>query len=295
MPLESINELMRRARAGSYAVGYFESWNLESLQGTLDAAEETASPIIIGFNGEFLSRPDREGEERLAWYGALGRTAAESARVPCGFLFNECSRDQWTRQAVTKGFNMVMPADSEASLEDYTTRAATLTRYAHEHDVSVEVEAGELPCGATGRIEGGGSLTDVESAAQLIEVTKADLLAVSVGNVHILVNGDQELDLDQLEAIQTRVPVPLALHGGTGISREALRQAIARGVFKVNFGTYIKQRYLAALHEALRDPSINPHTLLGGGGEKDMQAACRRAVREAVLERLHWLNCCGQA
>ena len=55
MPLTPINELVQNAREHRYALGYFESWNLESLQGVLDAAETTRSPIIIGFNGEFLS------------------------------------------------------------------------------------------------------------------------------------------------------------------------------------------------------------------------------------------------
>ena len=60
MPLTPINELVQNAREHRYAIGYFESWNLESLQGVLDAAETTRSPIIIGFNGDFLSHPDRK-------------------------------------------------------------------------------------------------------------------------------------------------------------------------------------------------------------------------------------------
>ena len=59
MPLQDVNQMMTRALGGVYAVGYFESWNLESLQGVIDAAEKTESPVIIGFNGEFLSSPDR--------------------------------------------------------------------------------------------------------------------------------------------------------------------------------------------------------------------------------------------
>ena len=111
MPLEPIGPMMRRAVEGGYAVGYFESWNLESLQGVIDAAEETRSPIIIGFNGDFLSRPTRLAAERLAWYAALGRAAAESASVPCGLIFNECPRDDWVRAAIEAGFNLVMLAD----------------------------------------------------------------------------------------------------------------------------------------------------------------------------------------
>ena len=83
MPLEAIGPMMQRAVEGGYAVGYFESWNLESLQGVVDAAEETGSPVILGFNGDFLSRPARRAAERLAWYAALGRAAAESAGFIC--------------------------------------------------------------------------------------------------------------------------------------------------------------------------------------------------------------------
>jgi fructose/tagatose bisphosphate aldolase len=85
---------MENARQDGYALGYFESWNIESLQGVLDAAEETRSPVIIGFNGEFLSSESRRAGERLEIFGGLGRAAAESATVPCGFIFNECSRDE---------------------------------------------------------------------------------------------------------------------------------------------------------------------------------------------------------
>ena len=99
MPLESINRLMESARVGRYALGYFESWNLESLQGTIDAAEQSRAPIIIGFNGDFLCRPERRAVERLSWYAALGRAAAESAKVPVGFIFNECPNDEWVHAA----------------------------------------------------------------------------------------------------------------------------------------------------------------------------------------------------
>src|SRR5215468_9075329 len=110
MPLESIDRLMRHAQQHNFVVGYFESWSLESLQGVIDAAEQTRSPVIIGFNGDFLSNPERvpDAHERLAWYAALGKAAAESAIVPVGFIFNECPHDDWVRQAIYAGFNLVM-------------------------------------------------------------------------------------------------------------------------------------------------------------------------------------------
>src|SRR5205823_5754575 len=105
-------EIITRARQGAYAVGYFESWNIESLQGVLDAAEQTRSPMIVGFNGEFLSGPDRRAQERLELYAALGRAACTAAKVPCGLIFNECPNDDWVRRAATAGFEIVMLADA---------------------------------------------------------------------------------------------------------------------------------------------------------------------------------------
>ena len=251
MPLVSIPELISDARENHYALGYFESWNMESLQGVLDCAEETRSPIILGFNGEFLSRPGRKAPERLRWYAELGRAAASYASVPCGLIFNECPRDDWIREAIIAGFNLVMPADPKASYGDYSRRVKELTGYAHSHDVAVEAEIGELPCGVSGQADGKGRLTDPEMASRFVEETGVDLLAVSAGNVHVMVNGEQDLDLDLLAEINERISTPLVLHGGTGITASSLKRAIPLGVVKVNYGTYLKQRYINAISAAV--------------------------------------------
>ena len=295
MPLEPIDRLMRRCREGGYAVGYFESWNLESLQGVLDAAEQTRSPIIIGFNGEFLSRDGRLAVERLALYAAMGTAAAESARVPCGLIFNECPNDSWIIDAAAAGFNLVMPADPHASCNDYTRRVKRIVRLCHERQVAVEGEIGELPCAASGRVEGAGQFTDPALAERFVRETGVDLLAVSVGNVHIRTSGEQDLDLDRLAAIRGRVEVPLVLHGGTGIMAQSLKEAIRLGVAKVNYGTYLKQRYLKTVRAGLSHDASNPHETLGLGGPQDVMVAGRLAVRDAVLERIDTLGCCGRA
>jgi ketose-bisphosphate aldolase len=295
MPLESVPEMVSRARAGGYAIGYFESWNLESLYGVVEAAEHARAPVIVGFNGEFLSRPARAEAERLSWYGALGRAAADDAKVPCGLIFNECAQDDWTRAAVAAGFNLVMPADAAAPYELYVQRVAEITRYAHERGVAVEAELGELPSGVPGAAHGAPESTDPETARAFVEATGVDLLAVSVGNAHIMLAGDAPLDLDRLAVIGRSISVPLVLHGGTGIREESLRLAIAAGVAKVNFGTGLKQRYLAAVRRALTNAEPNPHALLGMGGDDDVMIAGRRAVREATLARMPTLGCVGKA
>jgi len=295
MPLEAIGTMMRRARMGGYAVGYFESWNLESLQGVVDAGEQARAPIILGFNGSFVSEP-RTAPERLILYAALGRAAAESSSVPCGLIFNECPRDDWVVSAIEAGFNLVMLADPAAHPADYVSRVAAITRLAHSRGVAVEGELGELPRGAGGDGPAqGGSATDPAAAADFALATGVDLLAVSVGNIHIQTRGQSGLDLRLLEAIRNRVSLPLVLHGGTGISADSLRAAIGLGVAKVNYGTYLKQRYLRAVRAALGRDLPDPHRLLGMGGPEDVLVAGRLAVRDAVLERIELLGCVGKA
>ena len=296
MPLAPISQLVEAARARSYALGYFESWNLESLQGVLDAAEATRSPTVIGFNGAFLSGKERRAEERLQWYARLGRVAAETATVPCGLIFNECPDDDWVMLAATAGFNLVMPADPSAGPVDYTRRVKAITAHAHRHGAAVEAELGELPCGDSGQAVANGDRTDPEAAARFVRETRVDLLAVSVGNVHIMVCGRQELDLAALERIHRQIPdVPLVLHGGTGIGSDSIKHAIGLGVVKVNYGTYLKQRYAAAVRAALSRDPVNPHELYGIGGDYDVMVTGRLAVRDAVLERIESLGCCGKA
>jgi fructose/tagatose bisphosphate aldolase len=190
-----------------------------------------------------------------------------------------------------------MLAEPDARPTDLVERVAALATLTHAHGAAIEGELGELPMGVTGTDHPscGGSLTDPDDAAAFVAATGVDLLAVSVGNIHIQLHGECSLDLDRLERIHRRVSVPLVLHGGTGIAAHSLRAAIKRGVAKVNFGTYLKRRYLAAVREAVSPEIDDPHRLFGIGGSEDVLAAGRLAVKNAVLERIDHLGCCGRA
>jgi ketose-bisphosphate aldolase len=295
MPLESAVELLSHACRHNYAVGYFESWDMASLEGVIDAAEQSRAPAILGFNGEFLANSERVPPARLEWYAALGRAAAESASVPCAVMFNECPADAWVERAARLGFNLVMLADANASHADLTRRVAALVQTCHPRGVAVEAELGELPFGDKRHAGTNGSLTDPDVAAAFVEETGVDALAVSAGNVHILLNGQRDLDLAHLAAIRQKVHIPLVLHGGSGIAAASLAQAISLGVAKVNYGTYVKQRCLAAIHQAFPAAGANPHHALGGGGNADLLVVIRQTVRNAVLERIAVLGCCGRA
>lgn len=289
MPLESIDRLMSHAQHHDYAVGYFESWNLDSLQGVIDAAEKTRSPVIIGFNGEFLSQRAGATAKELSLYGALGRAIAERAGVPCGFIFNECSKTPWLESAIRAGFNLVMPADVGSAPGHYTNEVKRLTALAHGQGVAVEAEVEKS---SDDDVE---EATDAEAAADFVKTTGVDLLAVHVGNEEIKLEGRAPLDLSRLEAIHKRVDIPLVLHGGTGIQDDSLRTAIHLGVRKVNYGTYMKQKYLQALRGALASSESNPHALLGDGSATDVIVVGRTVIRDAVLERIDLLGCCGKA
>jgi len=295
MSLMHPSQLFGVARERRFAIGFFESWDIASTQGVIDAAEEAGAPIIIGFNGEFMSGDNRVAEERIEWYGALGRAAAETSRVPVGFIFNECPKDDWVRAAVDSGFNIVMPADAMAAPADYRRRVKRLAEYAHSKNVAIEAGLEELPSGASGRVEGEGRSTDVQEAVEFVAATGVDLLGVSVGNVHIQLTGERSLDLQRLRTLAEAVTAGLVLHGGTGIPLGDLRAAVSFGVVKVNFGTYLKQAWLKVMREALSLPEENPHRLLGMGGPEDALMRGRRAVKDAVLARLDSLGCVGMA
>jgi fructose/tagatose bisphosphate aldolase len=286
MPLESIPRLMNAAQQGGYAVGYFESWNLESLQGVIDAAEQTRSPIIIGFNGEFLAQRRGAEPEELDVYGALGAAIAAKASVPCGYIFNECPNDAWVERAIMAGFNLVMPADPHAPPEEYQRRVARLVKLAHARGVAVEGDVEDDESNAA---------SYAERAARFVLATGVDLLAVSVGNEEIKLEGRAPLDLARLEAIHRRVDIPLVLHGGSGIEDQSLKAAIRLGVRKVNYGTYMKQKYLHALRGSLSSREPNPHALLGDGSDTDVIVVGRTVIRDTVLERIELLGCCGKA
>ena len=293
MSLVPVKTMFHKAVTEKYAVGYFESWNLESLQGVLDAAEQTRSPVVIGFNGEFISGPDRLATERLSLYGSVGKMAAQVASVPCSFMFNECTRDDWTIRAIDEGFNLIMPIDGKNNFDDYVRRTAEITKRAHQQGVAVEGEVGELPDALDANHEG--SFTHPDQAVDFVKRTNVDLLAVSVGNIHCQSTGDQGLDLGLLEDIYRQVRIPLVLHGGTGIDEDALREAVNLGAAKVNYGTYLKRAYLNAVRRAGDTDCADPHRLLGIGGLEDVMVAARHAVRDAVLQRIHLLGCCGKA
>jgi len=292
MPLVSMKEILSDARRRRYAVCYCEAWNLESLQGVLDAAEEAHSPIIAGFNGGFLMHSGRRKSENLAYYSGMGRVLCETP-MPVAFLLNETDDLAQIAQGIRMGFNGVMVENEHLRVDEYLRLVRQVVKVAHAVDVWVEAAVGRLHSAlepANSRAE----MTDPATASLFVEETGIDALAVSVGNVHILTRGKASINLEMLRRVGDAVDVPLVLHGGTGIPLELLESFIQAGVAKINFGTTLKQAYLSALRERLaayREP-LNPHPFLGMGGDQDILMAARQAVKAKVCELV---SLCGSA
>ena len=120
MPLVPFLDLMAEAESGGYAVGYFESWNLESLLAVADAAETTHSPVLLGFSGIYLPHPDRERIDPLATYAALGLEVCRGLSIPATLVFNESPHRAWVQEAIRLGFGLVMFSDENLALPEQT-------------------------------------------------------------------------------------------------------------------------------------------------------------------------------
>jgi ketose-bisphosphate aldolase len=299
MALVSMKRLMNHALANKYAVGYFEAWNMDSMLAVIDAAERTSSPVIIGFGGQFIGSSKRIIKENIFHYGSLGNSIAENTKVPVALLLNEAHEIPILINGLKAGFNAIMYEDHNIPLKEFTEINKYLVRTAHNCGADVEAEIGELP---DADIESGtvshGKKTDPDEAAHFVEETGVDALAVSVGNVHLLENKKADLDFELIRILRKKIKVPLVLHGGTGISPENLKEAINLGMCKVNVGTVLKRGYLKSIQSYLADHEIDkmdPHDIIGRGGEADILYEARKAVAEEVVKFIRIFGCENKA
>lgn len=287
MALTSMRTLLSHAQANHYAVGYFESWNLESIHSVIAAAERTRSPVIIGVSGMFLGNGARRVQEDIYHYGALCRTIAARSNIPAAVLLNEAHDVSMLINGLAAGFNAIMHQDPACSFEETIQINQYIVRTAHYLGADVEAEVGQLPnADISTESCSQGELTDPDKAAYFVDQTQVDALAVAVGNIHLLETGKSVLDFDLLERIKKKVHVPLVLHGGTGVSPDDLRQAIALGMCKVNVGTSLKRTFINSVYGSLVLDDFakkDPHDLIGKGGSADILVRAREAMTEEII------------
>ena len=295
MPVSTLRSILGHALKNHYAVGYFEAWDLYSLEAVIETAQEQRSPAILGFgaavtNGAWLNAG---GVEELA---SVARVLAERATVPTAVLFNEAQTHEQAMRGLAAGCNCVMLDSSRLNLLDNIAATLRLVAAAHAAGAEVEAELGHLPTAGDPNDQAGKE-TDPGEAAAFAQGTGIDALAVAIGNVHLLSNGQAALDLDRLQRIHQAVALPLVLHGGTGLPANAIKPAIARGVAKINYGTRLKQVFLAGVQTGLAGvtEARNVHTVIGSRDETDVMLQGKLRMKQLIGSLMQFYGSAGRA
>jgi ketose-bisphosphate aldolase len=288
MTLATFAELMTDAERGDYAVGYFESWNLESLLAVCDAAEATRSPVLLGFSGLYLSHPARVVRDPLSVYAALGLETIRGLSVPACLVFNETPDIDWVMEAIALGFGLVMYTDEKLDYAGQVEGVRRVVRVAHKKGVAVEGEAMTLPGvgGELSTLPDNLRLTDPGLAHDFVEQTGVDAFAVNVGQAHLHGRRRVRLNFARLAELKQALTVPLVLHGASSVDSGDLKEAIRLGIRKINVGSALKRAYFEAMRQAAAQAGddYNPYDVIGSGLAGDVLTAGRTALQKTVEE-----------
>lgn len=272
MLLHGTDALTAAAREGR-AIPGFVAYNLETVQGIVAAAETAGRPVLLQAGSSAFKHAGREALMALALDAARRSDAALGVHL-------DHSRDlEEITACVEAGYTSVMVDGSHLPFAENVALTRKAVERAHAAGVWVEAELGALAGDedvSTDARAAGGSMTDPEQAAEFVAATGVDALAVAVGNVHGFTAEPVRLDLDRLERIRDVVPVPLVLHGASGLPEEQLLGAVRRGVAKVNVNAELRRAYLDAMAAAL--PGALP-----GSDVVSTWAAGREAVAATAL------------
>ena len=282
MPLISMLSILPAARKARFAVPLFCVPSLNTAIGVVQAAEEEQAPIILGFYNAWFQPPEA---------GAICagmRALAEKARVPVSLMLDHGASFEMCIKALRHGFSDVMFDGSSLSMDENIAITRQICAAARASGVGVEAELGHVGHGSdydAGEVRS--HYTRPESIAAFIQQSGADFLAVAFGTAHGDYKNTPVLDLELLEKMNAASPVPLAMHGGSGLSEEQFREAIARGICKINVGTHL-------FHEAAARISA----LFSEGSKSNLFAveqAAREAFRETCRYYIRLFGASGQA
>jgi ketose-bisphosphate aldolase len=291
MPIVSMQRILDHALRNHYAVGYFEAWDLYSLEAAIEAAEAARAPAILGFGAAVTNGAwyDRHGVEAMS---ALTLTLAQRASVPTAVLFNEAQSYAQAVRGLAAGCNAVMLDSSHLPEPEHAAATRQLVQVAHALGAAVEAELGHLANAADPSHHA--APTDPAAAARFVAATGIDALAVAIGNVHIMTSGEAEVDLALLARIHAAVPLPLVIHGGTGFPRHAVAEAIRLGAAKFNVGTVLKQSFLAGIAAAVGQPA-GIHELMGSRDAADILFQGKARMKAKILELIDLYGTAGKA
>ncbi|WP_127588515.1 class II fructose-1,6-bisphosphate aldolase [Paenibacillus koleovorans] len=284
MPLVSMNEFLPKAKAGKFAVGQFNMNNLEFAQAITDAAIEEKSPFIFGVSEGALKYMGME------YTVAIAEAAAKKSGLPIALHLDHGSSFEVAMKCIRGGFSSVMFDGSHYSLEENIRLTKEVVKAAHAMGVSVEGELGTIG-GVEDDInvdEEHANLAKPEEAIRFYEETGVDCLAIAVGTAHGMYKGEVKIHYDIIEKVSSAVPVPIVLHGGSGVPDEAIRLSIQAGVGKINVNTENQVACTDAIREVLAKDSkvYDPRKYL---------TPARKAMVEVVRTKIRLFGSSNQA
>ena len=245
MKMKIVNgfDLMKYAKDNHYILPAFNTTNLEMTYAIAKGLNQAGLPgyIQISSNNLRLSSPDT--------ITYLAKDALKDSDVPIGLHLDHGKSYEHVKACVDAGFTSIMIDASHLPFEENIKEVKRAVEYCHFYGVPVEAELGALQGKEEDIVNEADSKTDPEMVADFVERTGCDLLAVSVGNVHGL-DMTPKVDLPLLDEISKVSPVPLVMHGGSGIPFETIQKAREFNLLKVNYGSDLRKAFISTFGEA---------------------------------------------
>ncbi len=286
--LVSATEMLKKAKAGHYAVGQFNINNLEWTKSVLLTAQELNSPVILGVSegaGKYMTGFKTVAAMVKAMDEELGITVPVALHLDHG-SYEGCYK------CIKAGFTSIMFDGSHYPIEENVAKTTELVNVAHALGLSIEAEVGSIG-GEEDGVVGAGECADPEECKMVADLG-VDMLAAGIGNIHGKYPENWAgLSFDTLDAIQQKTGVmPLVLHGGTGIPEDMIKKAIDLGVSKINVNTECQLSFQEATRKYIEDgkdlqgKGFDPRKLLAPGAE---------AIRATVKEKMELFGSIGKA
>ena len=261
MPLITTAELVAGAAARDGGVAAFNVITLEHAEGIVSGAQAAGVGVIL-----------QVSENTVAYHGtvrplsaALLALATEAA-VPVSLHLDHVEKAELWEQAAAAGYSSVMVDGGALPYDGNVAVTAEATTLLHGQGLGVEAELGYVggKDSQAADAHAPGVRTDPRQAAEFVSATGIDALAVAVGSSHAMTTRTAELDVDLIAALREAVPVPLVLHGSSGVPDDALRAAVRAGIVKVNIGTALNIAYTGAVRSVLAEhpDAVDPRRAL---------------------------------
>ncbi|MGH3517602.1 MAG: class II fructose-bisphosphate aldolase [Haloechinothrix sp.] len=253
MPLTPTRDIVADAVATGVGVGSFNVIGIEHAEAIVTGAEAAGTPAILQISENCVRY-----HGALAPLGAATLAVARAAGVPVAVHLDHATQADLVREAVEIGFGSVMFDASTMDYEANVAETAAIAGWCHDRGVWVEAELGEV--GGKDGVHAPGVRTDPDEAVDYVAATGVDGLAVAVGTSHAMRTRNAALDFDLIVALRVKVPVPLVLHGSSGVADGDLVLAIESGMTKINIATHLNAVFTSAVREylATRPDEVDP-------------------------------------